>query len=136
MTDGSGTIRPRLPSYKKEGNYGPPPPGVLNGGAPPSVGHPGSPEYRQANPDGPKDAPQASDSDSLIAAIAKVHRAVTAKIAWHEQELKKLRAALAPFGEISPQRQSDAPANETSAAAVSAILSHLEKMVPTTGEQS
>ncbi len=55
----------------------------------------------------PRPAPPAkTPSDVLVEAAETVARAVTARIAWHERELQRLRAALAPFA--GSQRHNDA----------------------------
>ena len=51
-------------------------------------------------------APAKTPSDVLVEAAETVARAVTARIAWHERELQRLRAALAPFA--GSQRHNDA----------------------------
>ncbi len=50
--------------------------------------------------------PAKTPSDVLVEAAETVARAVTARIAWHERELQRLRTALAPFA--GSQRHNDA----------------------------
>jgi hypothetical protein len=141
MTDSSGAIKPRVPAYKKEGNYDPPPAAVLNGRL--SQHEIALDVARAPLPDGPiktairgiEESPR-SDSDSLVDAVGKVYRAVTAKIAYHERELQKLRDSLKPYGALAPQRQNDAPIDETSNAAIRAILDLADKMTHTGETQS
>jgi hypothetical protein len=59
-------------------------------------------------------------SDALIEAVNTVRRVVTARIAWHERELRALREALAPFGAAS--RQNVTSENSSGNAAVDALL--------------
>ncbi len=102
----------------------------------PSVGHPGSPEFRQANPlikGIEESAPDASTA--LIDAVRKVYAAVTQKIAYHESEARKLRESLAPFASIAPQRQSDAAVPMTAEARIKELLDLADKLQPN-GEQT
>jgi hypothetical protein len=48
-------------------------------------------------------------TDALLQAIDKVYRVARERIAFHENEAKKLRAALAPFGQIENAGAVDAP---------------------------
>src|SRR5712664_1739913 len=57
-------------------------------------------------PAGARADPAKTPSDVLVEAAETVARAVTARIAWHERELQRLRAALAPFA--GSQRHNDA----------------------------
>jgi len=61
-----------------------------------------------------------SGSTDLIEAVGTVFRAVTAKIAFHENEARRLREALAPFGQLA--RQSAAPPPDTESATIEALL--------------
>ena len=61
-------------------------------------------------------------NNALIDAMAKIHAAVRQQIAYHEEELKKLRASLTPFASMS--RQNDAPPED----AIRAVLDYADKL--------
>lgn len=62
------------------------------------------PPFKMA-PDNPP--PKPGSNEALLDAIDKVYRAAKERIAYHERELEKLRAALSPFGHIeAPMEQS------------------------------
>ena len=65
------------------------------------------PPFKMA-PDSPPARVSQDSTEALLQAIDKVYRVVKDRIAWHEDELKKLRAALSPFGAI------EAPPSDTS----------------------
>ena len=113
-------IKPRIPAYKREGNYEPPPPAVLNGAGkveelPPIIGYNGTVREPSARP-----AP-AGNSDALVGAVQKIFQAVTAQIAYHERETAKLRESLKPFAGLAP-RPIAAPDDGSSAQAIRAVL--------------
>lgn len=120
MTD-SGAIKPRLPAYKKEGDYAPPPPAVLNGGGLAVATGTPSLKIRAI------EEPPRAESDTLVSAVAKIYQVVTAKIAYHEREAQKLRDSLKPFAAISP-RPSVATENEISADAIRAVLNIADQL--------
>ena len=115
VTDSGATIKPRVPAYKMEGSYEAPPPAVLNGSAkvvedlPQIINRP----VAQPRPD--------ASSTALIDAVQKVYAAVTARIAYHERELVKLRESLKPFATHAP-RQIAATDDGASAQAIRAVL--------------
>ena|SRR5712691_176887 len=99
----------------------------------PSVGHPGSPEFRQANPliKGIEETPR-DTSSALIDAVQKVYAAVTRQIAYHDREAARLRESLKPFAAMA--RQSDAEMPSGMADGIRALLDIADKL-PQTGEQ-
>ena len=78
-----------------------------------------------------EEAPRVSN-DALIDAMAKIHAAVRAQIAYYERELKRLYAALAPLASMS--RQNDAPQQSSVEDGIRAILELADKL-PGNGEQ-
>ena len=119
MTDSGAAIKPRIPAYKKEGNYEPPPAALLNG-AVASSPDPTIPIKIRSIEDAPA-APQRVTSNALIDAVQKVYAAVTAQIAYHERELARLRESLKPFATIAP-RPIAAQDDGSSAQAIRAVL--------------
>ena len=119
MTDSGAAIKPRIPAYKKEGNYEPPPAALLNG-AVASSPDPAIPIKIRSIEDAPA-APQRVTSNALIDAVQKVYAAVTAQIAYHERELARLRESLKPFATIAP-RPIAAQDDGSSAQAIRAVL--------------
>jgi hypothetical protein len=118
MTDfGAAGIKPRVPTYKKEGTYEPPSPAVLNG-AVASSPDPTIPIKIRSIEDAPQ---RAASSNALIDAVNKVYAAVTAQIAFHERELARLRESLKPFATIAP-RPNVAQDDGSSAQAIRAVL--------------
>jgi hypothetical protein len=67
----------------------------------------------------PAESPE-SEATDLIQAVGTVFRAVTAKIAFHENEARRLREALAPFAQLA--RQSTTPAPPSDGATIEALL--------------
>jgi len=114
VTDsGAAAIKPRVPVYKKEGTYEPPPAAVLNGSAkvedlPPIINRTVA-------------TPRPDTSSTLIQAVQKVYAVVTAQIAYHEREAARLRESLKPFASHAP-RQVAAQDDGTSAQAIRAVL--------------
>ena len=132
MTEASSTIRPPKAAYKETPYESPAKLGNGTGeGSPfydkPSVGHPGSPEFRQANPliKGIEEAPRIGN-DALIEAMSKIHAAVRGQIAYHERELKRLRESLVPFASMS--RQNDAPQQSSVEDGIRAVLDYADKL--------
>lgn len=125
MTDSSATIKPRVPTYKTEGDYSRPAPEVLNGNAAPETAEI-IPAFKIAS------APARADtsSNSLIAAVQKVYTVVTAQIAYHEREAARLRDALKPFATLAP-RPNVAHDDDASGAAIRAVLDLADRL---TGE--
>jgi len=117
MTDSGAAIKPRIPAYKKEGNYEPPPAALLNG-AVASSPDPAIPIKIRSIEDAPQ---RVTSSNALIDAVQKVYAAVTAQIAYHERELARLRESLKPFATIAP-RPNAAPDDQSSAQAIRAVL--------------
>jgi hypothetical protein len=61
---------------------------------------PPQPRQRRTKPAEPP-APQPDDvTSALLDALGTVHQRVTARIAWHEAQLRQLREALKPFASI------------------------------------
>lgn len=87
---------------------------AANGSAP----GPSRPESGRVNLR-PAESPESGSSD-LIEAVGTVFRAVTAKIAFHENEARRLREALAPFGQLA--RQSGAHDVPSAGSTVEALL--------------
>jgi hypothetical protein len=129
MTEAIGaatTIKPRIPAYKREGNYEPPPAAVLNGAGkaedlPPIINRPVAPSH----PD--------TSSTALIQAVQKVYAVVTAQIQYHEREAARLRESLKPFATHAP-RQIATPDDGSSAQAIRAVLD-LADQLNLNGEQ-
>lgn len=119
VTDSGATIKPRIPAYKKEGTYEPPPAAVLNG-AVASSPDPTIPIKIRSIEEAPRPGP-AGNSDALVGAVQKIFQAVTAQIAYHERELVKLRESLKPFAQHAP-RPNVAPDDGSSAQAIRAVL--------------
>jgi len=101
MTDSGAAIKPRIPAYKKEGNYEPPSPAVLNGTVASSP-DPTIPIKIRSIEESPRPGP-AGTADTLVGAVQKIFQAVTTLIAYHEREAQKLRDSLKPFAGIAPR---------------------------------
>ena len=131
MTDSGATIKPRIPAYKREGNYAPPSPSVLNGSVASSP-DPAIPIAIRSIEEAPRPGP-AGNSDALVGAVNKIFQAVTAQIAYHEREAAKLRESLKPFAGLAP-RPNVAPDDGSSAQAIRAVLD-LADQLNLNGEQ-
>jgi len=124
-------IKPRIPAYKREGNYEPPSPAVLNGAAASSP-DPAIPIKIRSIEESSRPGP-AGNSDALVGAVQKIFQAVTAQIAYHEREAAKLRESLKPFAGLAP-RPNVAPEDGSSAQAIRAVLD-LADQLNLNGEQ-
>lgn len=94
------------------GKYTPPPdparvafvdrPALETPRSPPPVERKAIPPFKMAdeNPANPAKPALPNSTEALLQAIDKVYRVARDRIAFHEREAKKLRAALAPFGAI------------------------------------
>jgi hypothetical protein len=134
MTEAIGaatTIKPRIPAYKKEGNYAPPSPALLNGSVA-SSSDPAIPIAIRSIEESARPGP-AGTSDALVGAVNKIFQAVTAQIAYHEREAAKLRESLKPFAGLAP-RPNVAPDDGSSAQAIRAVLD-LADQLNLNGEQ-
>ena len=130
VTDSGATIKPRVPAYKMEGSYEAPPAAVLNGGGgDPHAEGKSSVAKRIAILGIEESPPERRDASStaLIDAVQKVYAAVTARIAYHERELVKLRESLKPFAAHTP-RQIAATDDGASAQAIRAVLDLADQM--------
>jgi len=146
MTDSGATIKPRIPAYKREGNYAPPPAAVLNGSGDETDLHgtgaevagitrqivSSSPLAIRSIEESARPGP-AGTSDALVGAVNKIFQAVTAQIAYHEREAAKLRESLKPFAGLAP-RPNVAPDDGSSAQAIRAVLD-LADQLNLNGEQ-
>jgi hypothetical protein len=124
MTDSGAAIKPRVPVYKKEGNYDTVPAAVLNG-AVASSPDPAIPIKIRSIEDAPQ---RATSSNALIDAVQKVYAAVAAQIAHHkreidghQREIARLHDSLKPFATIAP-RHNVAQDDGSSAQAIRAVL--------------
>ena len=136
MTDSGATIKPRIPAYKREGNYAPPSPALLNGGSVDPHDEGKSSVAKRVAILGIEEAPRpgpAGNSDALVGAVNKIFQAVTAQIAYHEREAAKLRDSLKPFAGLAP-RPNVAPDDGSSAQAIRAVLA-LADQLNLNGEQ-
>ena len=124
-------IKPRIPAYKREGNYAPPPAAVLNGSVASSP-DPAIPISIRSIEEAPRPGP-AGNSDALVGAVQKIFQAVTAQIAYHEREAAKLRESLKPFAGLAP-RPNVASDDGSSAQAIRAVLA-LADQLNLNGEQ-
>jgi len=131
MTDSGAAIKPRIPAYKREGNYAPPSPSVLNGSVASSP-DPAIPIVIRSIEEAPRPGP-AGNSDALVGAVQKIFQAVTAQIAYHEREAAKLRESLKPFAGLAP-RPNVASDDGSSAQAIRAVLD-LADQLNLNGEQ-
>lgn len=120
MTDSGATIKPRIPAYKKEGTYEPPPAAVLNGSVASSP-DPAIPIKIRSIDESPARPGPAGNSDALVGAVQKIFQAVTAQIAYHEREAAKLRESLKPFAGLA-SRPHVAQDDGSSAQAIRAVL--------------
>ena len=123
MTDSGAAIKPRVPTYKKEGTYEPPSPAVLNG-AVASSPDPTIPIKIRSIEDAP---PRATSSNALIDAVQKVYAAVTSQIAYHERELARLRESLKPFA-THAQRPNAAPETAVTDDTIRAVLAYADTL--------
>lgn len=73
----------------------------------------------------PIESPESGSTD-LIEAVGTVFRAVTTRIAFHENEARRLREALAPFANLA--RQSGAPVPATDGGTLEALLRIAEEL--------
>jgi hypothetical protein len=133
MTDSGAAIKPRIPAYKREGNYEPPSPALLNG-AVASSPDPAIPIKIRSIDEAPRAAP-AGTSDALVGAVGKIFQAVTAQIAYHEREAAKLRESLKPFAGLAP-RPIAAQDDGTSAQVIRAVLDLADQLKLNGDEQS
>jgi hypothetical protein len=117
MTEASSTIRPPKVAYKETPYESPA--RIGNGAA---VEVPKFIDSRPALPQVEHSPPARTGNNALIDAMAKIHAAVRQQIAYHEEELKKLRASLTPFASMS--RQNDAPPED----AIRAVLDYADKL--------
>src|ERR1700719_1466080 len=123
MTDSGAAIKPRIPAYKKEGTYEPPPAALLNG-AVASSPDPAIPIKIRSIEDAP---PRATSSNALIDAVQKVYAAVTSQIAYHERELARLRESLKPFATHAP-RLNAAPEPAVTDDTIRAVLAYADTL--------
>jgi hypothetical protein len=127
MTEASSTIRPPKVAYKETPYESPA--RIGNGAAPnrndaiaASGGFEPPPQARLIRSIEETSPLARTSNNALIDAMAKIHAAVRQQIAYHEEELKKLRASLTPFASMS--RQNDAPPED----AIRAVLDYADKM--------